>query len=252
MNNFRINLTNELTKLFSRKKTFVLLGFTAAVPMIAAAAAAFFQGGLGIAPLRGEDFPVYMLGLLIKLLLPLFIFMAAADIFAGELKDQSIKSIMLRPIERYKIYFSKLACIGVLILMLLGVLFVSSLISGLFVGISSSNSFAASAVTGLLQYLAAFLPLLLLGMMSSFISLLTKGSSSALVMSLLVFIVLSAVSVVLPSVSKLLPTSYTGWYMLFSSVQLSAAGILNTFMFIISYSIIFLTSGYLLFDRKEL
>jgi ABC-2 type transport system permease protein len=251
MNNFRINLTNELNKQFSKKKTHALLGFTAAVPVVAALIGAFLKGSLGVMPVRGEDFPVYMLGIFAKYLLPLIIFMAAADIFAGELRNQSIKSVLLRPISRYKIYLSKLACIGVLILSLLGALFVSSCISSVIMG-DDSRTIAAAIATGFLQYLAAFLPLLMLGIMASFISLLTKSSTGALVTSLIIFVISTAVSIVLPSVSKLLPTSYTGWYMLFSPLPASAAGILGIFMFIVSYCIVFLTSGYLLFERKEL
>lgn len=247
MNTFCINLVNELQRQASKKKTFVLLAITAAIPAGAAAAAGFFQGGLGIMPLRGSDFPAYMLGIFMKYLLPLFIFMTTADIFAGELHDRSIKAVFLRPATRLSIFVSKVACGGAVIISHLAVLFVFSSISGLLLGGGSTTSILSSAAL----YCAAFLPLLMVCIISCFISLISGGSSGSIVISVLVFLAAGVVSVLAPGISGYLFTSAEGWHMMLLSGTVPAIKILSVFMVMFSYSIIFLSAGYLLFEKKE-
>lgn len=243
-------LANELQKHFSRKKTYVLLVITALIPIAAALLIAFFQGGLGITPVRSMDFPVYILGIFTTLLLPLFIFMITADIFAAEISDHTVKASLLRPVTRLRVYAAKISCTGLNILVFLALIYLASVVCSIFLG--TGGAFLTGMLTAAGQYLAAFLPLLLLGIISSFVALLAGGSSGALVISLLVFLAAKTIGLVLPGISGYLFTSYTDWYLLLASGAASLSKVAGVFMFILSYSIIFLGSGYLLFDRKEL
>lgn len=250
MRQFAASLANELQKQFSRKKTYVLLVITALIPIAAALIIAFFQGGLGVTPVRGMDFPIYILGIFTKLLLPLFIFMITADIFAAELSDHTIKTSLLRPVTRLGVYAAKISSTGLCILTFLLLIYVISVICSIFLGTGGAFFTAMLAAAG--QFLAAFLPLLLLAIISSFISLLAGGSSGSIVLSLLVFIAAKTIGLILPGISGYLFTSYTDWYLLFGSGAASISKLAGVFMFIISYSIIFLGSGFLVFDRKEI
>lgn len=250
MKSYYASLTNELQKQFSRKKTYVLLVITALIPVAAALLIAFFQGGLGITPVRSMDFPVYTLGIFTKLLLPLFIFMITADLFAAEISDHTVKASLLRPVTRLRVFAAKISCTGLSILIFLALIYIITVICSIFPG--TGEGFLTGMLTAAGQYLAAFLPLLLLAIISSFISLLAGGSSGALVLSLLVFLAAKTVGLVLPGVSGYLFTSYTDWYLLLASGAASLSKLVGVFMFILSYSIIFLGSGYLLFERKEL
>ena len=250
MKSYSASLINELQKQISKKKNYVLLVITALIPVAAALLIAFFQGGLGIAPVRSLDFPVYILGVFTKLLLPLFIFMTTADIFAGEIGDHTVKASLLRPVTRLRIYAAKISCTGLFILVFLALIYIVSVICSIFLG--TDGAFLTGVLTAAGQYFAAFLPLLLLGIISSFIALLAGGSSGALVLSLLVFIAAKTVGLVLPGVSGYLFTSYIDWYLLLASGTASLSKVAGVFMFILSYGIIFLGSGYLLFERKEL
>lgn len=229
-NALSVSFRNELEKLAVRKKYFVLLVITAIIPAAAALAAGTFQGSLGLASIRGMDLPLLILGTFTGFLLPLYTFMVAADLFAGERSDRSVKAILLRPVTRFKVFASKAACIGVYILTHLAVLLAVSLLSGLFLG--WGGTFLQGMLPILSEYGAAILPLLMLALLSIMVSQLAGGTTGTLVFSVLVCAGASVLSAAVPGLADFLFTSHV-------------------FMVVLAYSIIFFAAGYLLFERKE-
>lgn len=65
-----------------------------------------------------------VLGFFIQVYIPLIIFMASCDVFAGEVHDGTIRASYMRPISRAKQYFSKLAAVTAVAIIYLVVLFV--------------------------------------------------------------------------------------------------------------------------------
>ncbi|UUZ86026.1 ABC transporter permease [Paenibacillus sp. P26] len=135
MNSYKASFVNELHKLFARAKNKWSLALTAIIPVAAAIVISRFQTGFGVAAVISADFPILMLQAFSVLFLPLFIFMAAADMFAGELGDKSLKLTLTRPVSRFKVFASKLAALIVFTGVFLAAAFVVSTVSGLFFGV---------------------------------------------------------------------------------------------------------------------
>ncbi len=126
---------NELQKILLQRKTHVLALFLLVIPVAMALGVSSFQQHIGVLAFGSGDFSVWILDCFTTLFLPLFIFMWVADSFAGEVDDQSIKIVLLRPITRFKVYLAKnLAIISLVLLTLLVVLCFSEL-AGLFYSI---------------------------------------------------------------------------------------------------------------------
>ncbi|MCX7923174.1 MAG: ABC transporter permease subunit [Clostridia bacterium] len=250
MNVLYANTVNEVQKLFFKKKTIAFLCITAVIPIAAAVLLSIFQSGLGIMPVNSSEYPILVLGLFTNLFLPLFITMAAVDLFSGELGDRTLKTILFRPITRFKVYISKIISIAIYIIVNLAVVFIVSGISGLFV--QGKDGLLAGIIRWLTAYSVSFLPMLLIGITAALIAQFFKSSSGALAISILIFIAAKIVSTLFPGISAFLLTTYTDWHMLWIGSMAVTGKILNIFMFIVSYSIIFLTAGFYLFDRREL
>lgn len=126
MNILYANVINEAQKIFLRKKTLVLFVITALIPVALCGILSVFQNNIGVIPINSSQFSIFILGIFTNFILPLLITMAAVDMFSGEFNDRTIKSVLLRPISRFKIYLSKIICIGIYIILNLLLLFLVS------------------------------------------------------------------------------------------------------------------------------
>ena len=245
-NVFFASTLNEIEKLSGKKKVWML-------PILAFILTALSLWGLtqlklrsGILPISPEQFPVLILGWFTGIILPLFIVMAGADMFSGEITERTIKLSLLKPISRFKIYMSKILALSVYIIGTLVLVFLLSNIAAVFLG-SGVNIFGI-----LIVYLAAMLPMLLIAFSVALISQFFKSGSGVMVFSILFYIASQALSFIFPEASDFLISTYINWHTLFIGAGASGGRILTLFMFMVSYSIIILTSGYYLFERKEL
>lgn len=250
MNTLSVNIINETQKLFSKKKTAVLFVLTALITIFAAVLVSNFESRLGIIAVASSDFPIFVLNLFAGFFLPLFVCMVTADLFAGEMDERTLKISLLRPITRFKVYTAKLCTAGIYIIISLGFIFILSLIlSFLLVG---GNSVIMSLLKGLTAYAAAAVPMLLIAVATAFMAQFFKSSSGVLTFSIFIFIAMKIMAVIFPQYSQFLITSYVDWHLLWSGGKILTNQILNLFMFMVSYSIIFLATGFYMFDRKEL
>lgn len=250
MNVLYANIINETQKLYLRKKTIVLFVITALIPIAAAGILSIFQSNIGIIPVNSNQFSLFILGIFTNYILPLLITMAAVDMFSGEFNDRTIKSVFLRPISRFKIYLSKITCIGVYIILNLLLLFIVSSIAGLF--LQGGGSTFTSLLRGLSAYVVSIIPMVGIGIVVAFISQLFKSSSGALVVSIIIYIALTVISRLFPAISRSFLTSYSDWYLLWIGSSIMVWKILNAFIVILSYSMIFFSAGFYLFDRREI
>ena len=132
MHSLTANVWNETIKLASKKKTIFFLAVTLLLPVIAGFLLARFQSGIGIGAIASGDFPIVMLGLFTSIFLPLFVFMGAADVFAGEMGERTMKNTLTRPITRFKVFASKQIALGIYIALYLIAGLLASILSALF------------------------------------------------------------------------------------------------------------------------
>jgi len=250
MNILLANISNEMEKTFHKKKTLALLLVTALIPVGTAILLYLFKSKVGILGLRATDFPILILGLFTTLFLPLFVFMWAADSFAGEAGDRTLKLTFIRPITRIKVFTSKIISIGLAIAIFLVILFILSLVAGLFLG-DAKTDWWVGFFNGIKAYSVAVLPMLALGIAAAFIAQFFKNSSGALTTSIFVYIAAKLLPLLVPQSAKFLLVSYTDWHMLWLG-PVPPEKLLYAFLYILSSGIIFFSAGFYLFDTKEL
>ncbi len=251
MNILQANFINEIQKMFLKSKVLACFIISAIIPVGIALLIALLHNKVGVLAVGPAGFPVFILGLFTSVLLPLFIFMWAADIFAGELGEGNLKIVLVRPISRFKIYLSKIMALGLSIILLLAIILIFTLISGIFLG-GSGSDYLVGLGSGLKAYLAATVPMISLAIAAAFIAQFFKSSSGALTTSIFVYIAARVLPVVLPSASKVLLFSYTNWHSMWLGSLAAPEKLLYAFLIMLSSSIILFTSGYYLFDTKEL
>lgn len=151
MNSLYANFINETQKMFLKSKVVACFIISAIIPVGLALLIALLHNKVGVLAISTAGLPVFILGLFTSVLLPLFIFMWAADIFAGEVGEGSLKIVLVRPISRFNIYLSKIMALGMSTILLLATIFIFSLLSGLFLGGTARHLLLHKTEGGILE-----------------------------------------------------------------------------------------------------
>ena len=243
---------NERDKILLRKKYIVFLIIGAVICIlwavlgnIASNAIGQASGGLRI---MLTPSPMGVLPFFLQMLLPLLIFMGVTDLITTEGAEHTMKAMIYRPVERWKLYAAKLMAVMTYVTIYLATVFVLSAILNQLLGRGLS-------MTGLVEALASYaLTIPTLAVLASFAALVALfGRSGSLVMFLLVvmYLAMSVLTVVFPILSELLFTSYLGWYRLWIGVLPDASRLLHMLAIVVGYGLVFFMAGSLVFDRKE-
>ena len=244
MKSIKAGVQNEFGKLLHRKKYQVLLVLTCFLSIAIGLLGGYAKGLIGLSL---TNTPLTVLSLATGFILPLMIAMVTADLFTAEQENGSIKAVLTRPVSRISILTSKVLAIVLYTLLVLSVCLVTSLFYGIvFNGLGISN-----IAETLLAYAVSIVPMLPLTLFAVTVSQLCKNSSSAVMLSVFGYIVVFAATVVIPSISPMLFTSYTGWYKLFIGAGMPIANILNVLALLVSYTLIFFAFSSWAFEKKE-
>ena len=100
-------------------------------------------------------------------------------------------------------------------------------------------------------YFIDIFPAVILALFASFISQFFKSSSGAIITCILFFIAIKGLSLFISGLNNMVFTSYLNWYSLWSIGGFSFFRTINILFMILSYGVIFFTTGYYLFDKKE-
>ncbi len=253
MNSLNANIINELQKIFLKKRTVAYLVISIIIPVLAAVLFYFFRSRLGIFAVSAVSFPVMVLGWFTALLLPLFIFSTAADIFSGEVGEKTLKITLTRPISRFKVFASKNITIAAFTIIMLAVVFITSFISGLFLGgLDGGGQLPAGLSQWLPAYTAAIYPMLFLGILAAFVAQFFRSSGSALITCVFAYLAAKAIPLIFPGTARINPFAYTDWHVMWLGSSVTAGMLMNIFLLLLSYNLIFFAAGYYLFEKKEL
>lgn len=244
MEMIKAGIKNEMIKLLNLKKykvLFLLLGIFSCSGNILKAIA---QGNIIISFINS---PFIILTILTQFILPLIIAMAAADLFTAEQEKGSIKALITRPVGRINIFISKVLTIVLYIILSLLICLVISLISSIvFNGVGSIN-----ITETFIAFVLSIVPMVPIVLFAVTISQVCKSSSSTVMMFVLGYIVVIAVSTVIPSINPMVFTTYTGWYKLFIGAAMPVGKILNVLTLLAAYTLIFFAAGSWAFEKKE-
>jgi ABC-2 type transport system permease protein len=249
MYNLFASVINETEKQFWKKKTVFFLILSALIPIAGAALIASFQNNLGIASVTASDYPILILGLFTSFVMPLFVFMAAADSFAGEASAKTLKIALLRPISRFKIYASKHISLAIYTMLYLAAAWTAAVLSSLLLSVKSGM--VQGVFDALLAYTVAAIPFFALTCIAVLIAQFTRSGSGALIICILAYLGIKALAFFFPQVSLYSLTSYTDWHVLWLSSSVALGKLTSIFMFMAACSILCFTAGFYFFDKKE-
>lgn len=248
MKNYMAGVVNESLKLIHRKKYLVFLIIGIALSLFNVLGKTLVSKvSSGTLNLSGSSASMAMITLFVDFLIPLVVMMAVCDLFATEFQELTIKASLLRPVSRFKLYSAKITAVTLLALVYLVVLFVSStLLDVLITGRTGNLLYSFGA------YLLDIVPLFVVILMATFLNQLGKGSTLAMFLCIIVYMLLYIAGIFIPNLSGLLFTGYMKWHSLWLGHMLPLGAIAAKTALLAGYGLIFFSGGYYLFLRREI
>ena len=246
MGNIKASYINELYKIIKKKKTMLaLILFTTAI-IVAAVIVYSVNNFSGIRVTGSSEFSILTLSAFSYSLFPLFIAFICIDMFSGEFVNDTIKFTLTRPASRLKIYTAKTLAIATFIISNLAYVMLLSFIISFFI-----NGTTISILKIITAYTAAFLPLFVFSLVVIVISNISKGNTSAFMLSILAFLISLGLEIAFPYIKSFLFTSLFGWHGLFLGNYINYSKIFRVFLIFLGYVIMFFGIGFYLFDNKD-
>ena len=238
---------NEIFKISKKKKITVALILSVVSVIIAAIAVYFLNNFAGIRITGSSDFSIMVMSVLSYTLFPLFAAFISIDMFAGEFADGTIKLTLTSPAPRFKVFLGKVLAIASFILVNLMFVMVLSSVVSIFI-----NGGIANLLRVFASYLMVFFPILIFALVVVLISNIAKGTTSAFMLSILVFLVFNGLGLVFPYFKSLLFTSTFDWYRLILGSYINISKVLRVFLILLGYGIMLFAASYYLFEKREI
>ena len=242
---------NETDKIIRRKKYIVFLIIGVAICVLWAVIGGLVSnligryGGLFVVL---TPTPMGVLPFFLQILLPLLIFMGVADLITSEGADHTMKAMICRPVERWKLYTAKLGAVMSYVTLYLACVFTTSLILNQLFG-------RGLGLDGFMRALASYaltIPTLaVLAAFAAFVALFGRSGSLVMFLLVVIYLAMSVLPVFFPILSELLFTSFLGWHRLWVGVTPAASRMLHMLVIVAGYGVVFFMAGSLVFDRKE-
>lgn len=238
---------NEMFKISKKKKFAAALIFSILSVAIAVTVVYSLNNFAGIRITGSSEFSIMVLTVLSYSLFPLFTAFISIDIFAGEFADNTIKFTLTGPAPRIKVFLGKILAIVTFISVNLIFIMILSITASLFMNGGISNFFKI-----ILSYMMAFFPIFIFALVVVLISNITRGTTSAFMLSVLVFLGLNALGLVFPYLKSLLFTSAFDWYRLILGGYINFSKIFRVFLILLGYGIMLFTGGFYLFEKRDI
>lgn len=238
---------NTLDKIFARGKYRVVF----ILAIILTLFFSLFSGSglrfrLGIIDFSFSNGAYLSLAGLSGVLLPLCSFMLCSDLIAHELSDSSIKSEILRPIGRAKLYLSKLTAIVTYNAIVLFVCFVIAAIIGMI------NGSVSNVLTLFIAQIMSLLVCAVFVAFSGLIASLTGNPSMTMFLSILLYIGLALVGSLSNQIGAVLFTGQIAWYKMIIGSQIPWKNLGTILLMLFAYLGLFSAFGQMLFERKNI
>ena len=266
MNAVAVAFQCELKKIFWRPKYIVMLVIYA---LIGLGAGMFSTVSSNLGTLSGAFFslsgPNAMYSALSTyrtLLIPLAVFMLAADVFTHELESKSVKCVLLRPVSRFDAYLAKCLSMLCYIAIALGTGFavlaarqiISAAIGGSPFQSGPLPTLPLLSMLGeaLASYALTLAPMAAYIAFACFIAVLVRSPALVMFLCIVSYLAFAFVSTFYTGVSVALFTTYTGWYRMWLGHRLPWGSLLTTAGVLASTCVAFFGFGYFIFDRKDI
>ena len=166
------------------------------------------------------------------------------DIFTAEMSSGLIKTMLIRPIARIKIYLAKVSAVGVFVLA--HILFVAA-----FAGIFSAILGQTNMAVAVCAYLITFVPLLGFIFVAALVAQFVKNGLLGMLLCIFFTLACYALEVFFTLGSAFVFTRHLSMYKLLLTENIQASNVVSALLIIAAYVGVTFTAGYLLFERKE-
>lgn len=244
---FKAVYINEIFKISKKKKITAALIFSVLSVIVAAIVVYSLNNFAGIRVTGSSEFSIMVLTILSYSIFPLFTTFICIDMFAGEFADDTIKFTLTGPASRIKVFLGKILAVATFIICNLVFVMVLSVIASLFINRNLPNLFKI-----LISYVMAFMPIFIFALVVILISNITKGTTSAFMLSIFVFLVFNGLSLGFPQLKSFLFTSTFEWYRLILGNYINFSKIFRMFLILLGYGIMLIAAGYYLFEKKDI
>jgi ABC-2 type transport system permease protein len=175
-------------------------------------------------------------------------FMGITDLITVEGAENTMKAVICRPVERWKLYISKiLAVLSYAALYLFCLLVICAIMTQVLGKPLGAGEFIISFVS----YALTLIPLAILAAFAALIALFGKSGTLTMFLLIIIYILLNVMPIFFPVLTEMLFTSYLSWHRLWIGALPGASKMLHMLIIIFGYGVVFFTAGSLLFDRKE-
>lgn len=247
MNSLKAAYVNEMFKI-SKKKKLIVAGILAVFALLLAAAVVVsIDTIVGIRLASSGNFALLVLPFLMYTLIPLFSAFICIDMFSGEFTSETIKLTLTRPASRFKIFLAKTLASATFTAAFLAFTLAVSLVFSAFFDITVKS--ASDAITA---YIAAFVPLFVLSQLVILISNLARGSASAFMLSVIIFITFKALEMFIPQLRSFFFTAGFDWYNLIIGTTAHFGKILRLFTLFVGYAVSLFAAGYYFFEKRAI
>ncbi|NOV02751.1 ABC transporter permease [Paenibacillus planticolens] len=250
MGGFNAAFRNESVKLLKKKKIMAAAILSVLAVIIGQLAVTTIKHGLGLRVVGSAEFPIVVLSFITYTLLPLFAIFVAIDMFNGESSSNTMKITLLRPVSRFGVFSAKVLNLALFIAGNLLFVMLLSLLVG-FVFNPTSASFMG-IVKVFLSYGLTFFPVFVFALIVVLLSNVIQGGLAVFFLSILVFIGFNFLGIVFSSYSSFFITSMFDWYTLWLSESINMFKIFRQILIMSGCGIMLFTTGYYLFDSKDI
>lgn len=238
---------NELFKISKKKKLLVAAILAVSAILLGGLLVLGINSLAGIRLAGGTSFAVRALPFFLYTLIPLFTAFICIDMYCGEFSNDTIKTTLMRPVSRSKVYLAKvLAAATFLLFNLLFTFLAASVVSFL------TGGAGFGILDALTSYLMSFFPLMVFALLVILVANFSRGSASAFLIAVVLFLALKGCEFAFPAYKSFFFTSAFDWYKLFIGTYFNAAKVLRLFLVLAGYGMVFYSAGLYLFEKRAI
>ncbi len=238
---------NEIIKVLNKKKLAVMMMFSVLFVVGSTIGVYLLNNFSGIWVAGSSEFSIMVLTILIYSLFPLFTVFICVDMFAGEFADYTIKLTLTNPASRLKVFLSKVFALATLIIGNLYFVMIISIVASIIINKNIPNLLRIFT-----SYTMAFMPIFVFALVVILISNIAKGTTSAFMFSIFIFLLFNGLSLVLPQIRSFLFTSNFDWYRLVFGSYINFSKTFRVLLILLGYCIMLIAGSYYLFERKDI
>ena len=246
MNTFLFALKKELYKLTHKKKYIVFILIGAAVSLIRWGGSALITRLTDGYVTMKTNMTLEMLPFAVEILIPIIMFIAAADLFTHEYSADTLKMCLLQPITRFKLLTAKAAAVVITGAASLLIMYIVNMI----IQLLSGGSIAQAPVT-LAAYIIDILPLIGVAFLGILINVCLKGSASSMLLCLAVYAVMKYMGLYVAGSESFLFTASAKLHVMILGQALPMHILMYKMGILFGSILILYPVSYIIFDKKN-